>query len=162
MDTTDEKILDLIKGNARMSYQQLGEAIGMTRVAAKKRVMKLERDGIIRGYNTYIARGDEITMLIDIVTVPGKIEDVLRVLCNRTAFIRQIYKTTKEDHIHAVAVSNDVSDLRYLTRIIQKQCGDDITELHCHAVKEIIKDVYGGIRYEPKSESDINGNNKSD
>ena len=162
MDNTDEKILDLLKGDARMSYQQLGDAIGMTRVAAKKRVMKLERDGIIRGYNTYIKRMDDVMMIIDIITSPGKIDNVLQVLCNRTAFIRQIYKTTKENHIHAVAVSDDVSDLKYLTRIIQKQCGDDITELHCHAVKEIIKDVYGGIGYDPKSESDINGNHKSD
>ena len=162
MDNTDEKILDLLKGDARMSYQQLGDAIGMTRVAAKKRVMKLERDGIIRGYNTYIKRMDDVMMIIDIVTSPGKIDNVLQVLCNRTAFIRQIYKTTKENHIHALAVSDDVSDLKYLTRIIQKQCGDDITEFHCHAVKEIIKDVYGGIGYDPKSESDINGNNKSD
>ena len=44
-----EKILDLMKGNARISYQELGEAIGMSRVAAKKRVRKLEQDGIIRG-----------------------------------------------------------------------------------------------------------------
>ena len=36
MDGTDEKILELLKGNARMSYQELGDAIGMSRVAAKK------------------------------------------------------------------------------------------------------------------------------
>lgn len=154
MDRTDEKILDLLKGNARMSYQELGDAIGMSRVAAKKRVQKLEREGIIRGYNTYISREDEVTLLIDIVTAPGKMEDVIRVLCNRTAYIRQIFRTTKENHIHAVAVSDQVSNLKYLTRMIQKKCGDDITEIHCHAVKEVIKDVYGGIRYEPKSESD--------
>ena len=47
MDGTDEKILDLLKGNARMSYQELGDAIGMSRVAAKKRVQKLEKDGVI-------------------------------------------------------------------------------------------------------------------
>ena len=42
MDKTDLRILDLLKGNARMSYQDIGNAIGMTRVAAKKRVKKLE------------------------------------------------------------------------------------------------------------------------
>ena len=47
MDGTDEKILDLLKGNARMSYQELGDAIGMSRVAAKKRVQKLEKDGVM-------------------------------------------------------------------------------------------------------------------
>ena len=42
MDKKDERILDLLKGNARMSYQEIGKALGMSRVAAKKRVDKLE------------------------------------------------------------------------------------------------------------------------
>ena len=160
MDKTDEKILDLLKGNARMTYQEIGDAIGMTRVAAKKRVQKLEREKIIRGYNTYIDRDDEVTMLIDIVAAPGKMDDVIGVLCYRTAYIRQIFRTTKENHIHAVAVSDQVSNLKYLTKMIQKKCGSDIAEIHCHAVKEVIKDVYGGIRYEPKSESDSDRSNE--
>ena len=45
IDGTDKKLLDLIKGNARMSYQEIGDALGMSRVAAKKRVDKLEKAG---------------------------------------------------------------------------------------------------------------------
>ena len=48
MDKTDEKILDLIKGNARMTYQEIGDFIGISRVAAMKRVRKLEESGIIK------------------------------------------------------------------------------------------------------------------
>ena len=33
MDGKDKQILDMIKGNARMSYQEIGDALGMTRVA---------------------------------------------------------------------------------------------------------------------------------
>lgn len=148
MDRTDEKILNLLKGNARMSYQELGDAIGMSRVAAKKRVQKLERDGVIRGYNTCIYREDEITMFIDIVTLPGKYDDVLQYVSTRMVYIRQIFKTTRENHIHIVAVSDQASNLKYLTRMIMKACGDNIVEIQSHAVKEVIKDVYGGIRYE--------------
>lgn len=162
MDKTDEKILELMKGNARISYQELGEKIGMSRVAAKKRVQKLERDGIIRGYNTCIYREDEITLFIDIVTVPGKYEKVLGYVATKTAFIRQIFRTTKENHIHIVAVSTSVRNLKYLIRMIQKECGCDIAEMQSHAVKEVIKDVYGGIRYEQRSESDSDGNHESD
>jgi predicted ArsR family transcriptional regulator len=60
LDEKDEKILELLKGNVRMSYQELGDALGLSRVAAKKRVQKLEAAGIIRGYNTCIYRGDEV------------------------------------------------------------------------------------------------------
>ena len=126
MEEKDKEILDLMKGNARISYQELGDAIGMSRVAAKKRVMKLENEGIIRGYNTCIYREGEVTLFIDIVTAPGKYEKVLEYVSTRTAFIRQIYKTTKENHIHIVAVSDSITDLRYLMRMIRKKCGDDI------------------------------------
>ena len=129
MDRTDEKILNLLKGNARMSYQELGDAIGMSRVAAKKRVEKLKAAGIIRGFNTCIYREDEITMFIDIVTVPERYDAVLKYLTTHTAYIRQIFRTTKENHIHIVAVSDHVSNLKYLARMIQKNCGDDIEEL---------------------------------
>ncbi len=145
LDEKDREILGIMKGNARISYQELGDAIGMSRVGAMKRVTRLEKEGVIRQYNTYIHNPEEITMIMDIVTRPGKYEEVLKVVSYRTAYIRQIYGTTKENHIHLVAVSDSVRSLKYLTKMIQKKCGDDIEEMKCHAVKEIIKDVYGGI-----------------
>lgn len=160
MDKTDMQITELLKGNARMSYQELGDRIGLSRVAAQKRVRKLEEAGIIRGYNTCIYLEDEVTMFIDIVTLPGKFEEVLKYVCTRTAYIRQIFRTTKENHIHMVAVSDSAHNLSYLTRMIRKKCGDSIVELHCHAVKEVIKDVYGGIRYEDRSAPDPAGNHE--
>ena len=162
MDKTDKKILDLLKCNARMSYQELGNSLGISRVAAKKRVDKLERDGIIRGYNTYICRDDEITMLVDIITEPGKLDTVIEYVATRTAFIRQILTTRKENHIHMVAVAESVQDLKYLIDMIRKDCGDDIAELHCHQVSKVIKDVYGGIRYEQGSKFDNDGVDKRD
>ena len=145
MDKTDELILDILKGNARMSFQELGNAIGMSRVAAKKRVKKLEDEGIIRGYNTCIYRDEDVTLMIDMVTISEKFDEVLKYVATRTAFIRQIFTTSKSNHIHIVAVSDDTNNLLYLLRMIQKECGDSLTELHSHTVKEVIKDVYGGV-----------------
>ncbi len=159
MDKTDKKILDMIKGNARMSYQQIGDSLGISRVAAKKRVDKLEKAGIIRGYNTYIKRDDEIMMLIDIITAEGTFDRVLRYVATRTAFVRQIYTTHKENHIHMVAVSDSPKDLKYLAKMIEKDCHEDIVELHVRQVQEVIKDVYGGIKYEPGSESNTSTDN---
>ncbi len=160
MDKKDEKILGMLQGNARMSYQEIGKALGMSRVAAKKRVDKLIKDGIIKGFNTCIYRDDETTVLIDIITEPGRLNTVLKYVATRTVFVRQIFTTRKENHIHMVAVSDSVQDLRYLIDMIQKDCGSDIAEIHCHAVKEVIKDVYGGIRYEQRSGFDDDGDSK--
>lgn len=148
MDGTDKKILDMIKGDARKSYQAIGDELGISRVAAKKRIDKLEKTGVIRQYNTYIKRDDEITMFIDIITKPEGFDRVLEYLCTRTMFIRQIFTTLEEYHIHIVAVSDSPEELMYMTRIIKKTLSKDIEKYHCTQVREVIKDVYGGIDYE--------------
>ncbi len=152
MDEKDKKILKMIRGNARMSYQEIGDKLGISRVAAKKRVTKLEDEGIIRQYNTYIKRDDEITMLIDIITTPDGFDRVLEYVATRTENVRQIFTTLKEYHIHIVAVSDSSQQINYMAKIIKKACKDDIEEYHARIVREVIKDVYGGIEFEPRSE----------
>jgi DNA-binding Lrp family transcriptional regulator len=162
MDEKDKQILNMIKGDARKSYQEIGDALGISRVAAKKRIAKLEEAGIIRQYNTYIKRDDEITMLIDIITTPEGFERVLEYVATRTVYVRQIYTTLKEYHIHLVAVSDSLEQINYMAKIITKACIDDIVEYHARQVREIIKDVYGGIEYERRSESDTVTDNRAD
>ena len=152
MDEKDKKILKMIRGNARMSYQEIGDKLGISRVAAKKRVTKLEDEGIIRQYNTYIKRDDEIMMLIDIITTPDGFDRVLEYVATRTENVRQIFTTLKEYHIHIVAVSDSSQQINYMAKIIKKACKDDIEEYHARIVREVIKDVYGGIKFEPRAE----------
>ncbi len=96
--------------------------------------------------------------MIDMVTVPERFEEVLKYVATRTAFVRQIFTTSKTNHIHVVAVSDDKKDLLYLLRMIQKKCGDSLTELHSHTVKEVIKDIYGGVnKYGQLSVSNSDG-----
>ncbi len=147
MDDTDKTILSLLRRNGRMSFQELGDEIGMSRVAAKKRVTKLEEEGIIRGYNACIYREDEVTMLIDIVTQPvkEKYDEVLNFLTSNSEYIRQMY-ITEEYHIHIVAVSNSESNLKYLITMIKKKCGNNLRELIYPIVTDVIRNVYAGIK----------------
>ena len=140
MDRTDEMLLEMIRENARMSYQDLGTALGMSRVAAKKRVKKLEDEGIIRGYITSVDLEQEVTMMIDIVTVEGKMDDVIEVLTHRMAYIRRIFRTTGGNHVHVIAVSDDAANLGYLVKMITKKCGIKIVSLDHHIVKEVFWD----------------------
>lgn len=50
MDKLDIEILKLLSGNARMSFKQISEAVGITSPAVKTRIEKMEKDKIIRGY----------------------------------------------------------------------------------------------------------------
>ncbi len=50
MDKLDIEILKLLSENARMSFKQISEAVGITSPAVKSRIEKMEKDKIIRGY----------------------------------------------------------------------------------------------------------------
>ena len=47
LDATDWKILELLQKDARATFQQIGEAVGLTRPAARERVLRMEERGVI-------------------------------------------------------------------------------------------------------------------
>ena len=50
LDSLDQKIIQLLTENARMSYSEIGQKIGISRVAVKARIDALEQRGIIEEY----------------------------------------------------------------------------------------------------------------
>ena len=54
LDELDQRIVRLLIENARMSYSDIGKAVGISRVAVKARVQALERRGVIEEYTTVI------------------------------------------------------------------------------------------------------------
>jgi len=54
IDSIDKKILSVIKNNSRLSYEEIGRHIGLTRNAIKSRIQNLERLGIIAGYKMMV------------------------------------------------------------------------------------------------------------
>ena len=58
MDEKDEKILTALQDNARMSWQELGELTGISRVAARKRVEKLRAEAAVTD-GRFVFGGDE-------------------------------------------------------------------------------------------------------
>ena len=54
LDGLDQKIVRLLIENARISYSDIGEKVGISRVAVKTRIQALEQRGIIEEYTTVI------------------------------------------------------------------------------------------------------------
>ena len=148
MDEKNKEILRLLWDNGRMPFSEIGEELGISRVAVKKRVTKLEEEGIIRGYKAVLHREGDVKMYLHIVTVDEDQEELLYYL-NRTGYVKEIYKMTGTNRIQATAVAPDVSELKYLTKMLQKTFKSTIKKLECHAVKEVIRDDFGGVVYDP-------------
>jgi Lrp/AsnC family leucine-responsive transcriptional regulator len=50
MDELDIKILKLLEGNGRLSHEEIGKLLHISRPSVHQRVGKLEKSGVIKGY----------------------------------------------------------------------------------------------------------------
>ncbi|WP_419993356.1 Lrp/AsnC family transcriptional regulator [Streptomyces boninensis] len=84
MEELDRHIVELLVGDGRMSYTDLGKATGLSTSAVHQRVRRLEQRGVIRGYAAIVdpeAVGLPITAFISVTpfdpSAPDDIADRL-------------------------------------------------------------------------------------
>src|ERR1700735_2763378 len=68
-DTIDRKIVALLQESAKRTFADIGADVGLSATAVKRRVDRLEGDGVIMGYGARInwrALGEGIESLIEI------------------------------------------------------------------------------------------------
>jgi DNA-binding Lrp family transcriptional regulator len=96
-----------------MSYSDIGKAVGISRVSAKKRMDSMEKAGVIKGYQTVIdeekVRGG-LRYIIDIEAIPEEYAAVVKTL-TADRELEQIYSTTGDCRIHCVGRSRNQSTM---------------------------------------------------
>lgn len=58
MDDTDKKIIELLKDDSRAGYGEIGEKVGLSEGAVRKRIKTLTDQGVIRKFTVKIAIAD--------------------------------------------------------------------------------------------------------
>lgn len=111
LDELDRKIVRLLIKNARMSYSEIGQQVGISRVAVKMRIQALEQRGIIEEYTTIINPqkiSGAVSCYFEIEIAPDFLAMAIERLAANDA-ITQIYRVTGKNklHVHAVAASNE-------------------------------------------------------
>ena len=79
MDSKDRQILALLERNARLSYGEIGKAVGLAGSSVHDRVRKLEKRGIVKGYRAEIdftAAGLPITAIVSLALRPASPADI--------------------------------------------------------------------------------------
>ena len=144
LDDTDRRIVELLIHNARMSYSDLGEAVGLSRVAVKARIRALEERGVIEEYTTIINPqkiSGAVSCYFELEFSPGGFgEAVARLEACPT--VTQIYRVTGSHklHVHAVAATNqEMEDL--LHHVIDTLPG--LEACSCNVILSRIKDIKG-------------------
>src|SRR5919106_7010727 len=57
MDAVDRQIVALLREDARRSFQDIGRRVALSAPAVKRRVDRLEAEGVIRGYTALVDPG---------------------------------------------------------------------------------------------------------
>lgn len=73
MDAIDARILRLLVRDARASYTDLGEAVGLSANAVAQRMRRLEEAGVVRGYRAVLDPALEaagVSALVQLRTAP--------------------------------------------------------------------------------------------
>ena len=150
LDELDNRIIDVVKNNARLTYSEIGEKVGVSRVSVRKRMEALEKKGVIQGYMAVInptKAPEGVRFIIDLETTPECYEDMLEGL-SRCKYIRQIYSVSGDCAIHATGFVSNSRNLQIFANAIYREAKQGIRRINCKTILSTIMDIDGGVDYD--------------
>jgi Lrp/AsnC family leucine-responsive transcriptional regulator len=117
-DPKNIEILKLLQRDPRMSVAELARKIKMSNPAAKERVRRLEKSGVIAGYRLELdpkAAGHEITAFVRVRPLPGHLPKI-SALARQIPEVVECHRITGEDcfilkvHLPGIASLDRVLD----------------------------------------------------
>ena len=141
IDEKGNEIIDLLLKDARMSYSDIGEKVGLSRTAVKNRVAVLEKNGIIGGYRAVVnpqASSAMMTFIVNIETNPEHFDNAKQVFADAPETVTLIQTTGRNSHLTAICVSNDVKTMRdFVNHIYRTVHG--ILSINANSVIDVVK-----------------------
>lgn len=144
LDDLDQKIIRCLIQNARMPYSEIGQQVGISRVAVKMRVQALEKKGIIEEYTTIINPqkiSGAISCYFEIETVLDTLEEVISIL-EKNDTVTQIYRVTGKSRLHVHAVSPSQEELEQLLHGTMDHL-PGVLECSTNIILSRVKDIKG-------------------
>lgn len=144
LDALDRRLVDLLTQNARYTYSELGERLGLSRVAIKNRMDALEQRGVIEGYTVIVnpqRLGSAVSCYYEIETRPEALPRVIAALQDCPS-ITQIYRVTGACRLHVHAVAASQEELETLTREVLDQLSG-VEHIESSVILSRVKDVKG-------------------
>lgn len=144
LDALDRRLVDLLTQNARYTYSELGERLGLSRVAIKNRMDALEQRGVIEGYTVIVnpqRLGSAVSCYYEIETRPEALPRVIAALQDCPS-ITQIYRVTGACRLHVHAVAASQEELETLTCEVLDQLSG-VERIESSVILSRVKDVKG-------------------
>jgi Lrp/AsnC family leucine-responsive transcriptional regulator len=131
MDATDSEILRLLREDGRISWSDLGAAVGLSSNAAAERVRRLRRAGVITGFVALVdpaAGGRTLQALVGITLAPGVDSDKFAEEASRLEQITEVLHLTGAPDYQLRVACRDTAELDALLRTLRLRHGAADTE----------------------------------
>lgn len=119
LDNKDATILDILEKNARTSFTQIAQKLGISEAAIRKRVKKLETKEIILGYKAHVnykKLGFSNKIIMGVDTMP---EDYFKVIGELKKY-KYIKNLTTSSGDHMIMFDVWVKDMDELNEILKE------------------------------------------
>ena len=117
LDETGWHILEALQENARLSFSELGQRVGLSSPAVTERVRRMEDAGIITGYRAEVNTakiGYPITAIIRVSNSPGERCTRLSALAQVIPEVLECYRVTGSDSLIMKVMASSVEHLESL------------------------------------------------
>ncbi len=126
MDETDSEILKALREDARISWRDLGAAVGLSANAASDRVRRLRHAGIITGFAALVdpaAVGRQLEALISVTLLPGTDSDEFATLSAKLAPVSEVLHLAGAPDYQLRVACRDTAELDALLRTLRLKLG---------------------------------------
>jgi DNA-binding Lrp family transcriptional regulator len=127
MDSIDEKILKLLKENARITYVEIGEQVKLSEGAVRNRVQTLVNNGTIKKFTIEVATTTKVRSLTMISVDPGTPTYTVSKEVQKLSGVERIYEVTGEYDVVTVVSHSNIEGINQCIEEIRKIKGVEKT-----------------------------------
>jgi Lrp/AsnC family transcriptional regulator, leucine-responsive regulatory protein len=131
MDELDSEIVRLLREDGRLSWRDLGAAVGLSANAAADRVRRLRRTGVITGFAALVdpaAGGRRLEALVGVTLAPGTDSDGFAVAVSRLEPVTEVLHLAGSPDYQLRVSCRDTAELDVLLRALRLRAGAADTE----------------------------------
>jgi DNA-binding Lrp family transcriptional regulator len=123
VDETDERIMDLLEEDARMTYVEIGKIVGLSEGAVRNRIQSLTSTGVIKKFTIEKSTSHGVRAVTMIAVDPSTptYELSKSVTVNELDGVERVYEVTGEYDIMLVSSSVNIDGIN--------QCIEDIRKI---------------------------------
>ncbi|PUA31229.1 MAG: transcriptional regulator [Candidatus Terraquivivens tikiterensis] len=120
MDEIDNKILEILKRDARKPFVEIGKELGLSEGAVRRRVKNLIKNNVITRFTIEVEKGHAVRAITFVTVDPGTPTPLVSEKLASLDGVESVYELTGEYDVAAVVSANNVAGLNKCIEEIRK------------------------------------------